>query len=141
MKNIFIKLVLSLIIAVISGCGTTSNVGYVWFGTGIDRDWGTGGEIWSHFTTHSQQKAYQVAAEYCSTKNLPPPILDPSFKQGEYYKYRFECKSKSQVIQPVQNTPLPAANIGINDAKSKCKDLGFKQGTEQFGNCVLKFTK
>jgi hypothetical protein len=29
----------------------------------------------------------------------------------------------------------------MEDAKKKCADLGFKAGTEQFGNCVLKLSK
>jgi hypothetical protein len=31
--------------------------------------------------------------------------------------------------------------INIEDSKKKCSDLGFKSGTEAFGNCVLKLTK
>ena len=35
------------------------------------------------------------------------------------------------------------ANSGasLEDAKKKCADLGFKMGTEGFGNCVLKLSK
>lgn len=37
--------------------------------------------------------------------------------------------------------PLPSPTVGIDDAKKKCADLGFKSGTETFGNCVLKLSK
>ena len=40
----------------------------------------------------------------------------------------------------VQRPPV-STSLSIEQAKAKCVDLGFKQGTEQFGNCVLKFTK
>ena len=47
----------------------------------------------------------------------------------------FECwgntkKSKSDNI-----------DIGIEEAKANCKDIGFKEGTEKFGECVLELTK
>ncbi len=31
--------------------------------------------------------------------------------------------------------------ININETKEKCADLGFKSGTEKFGECVLKLSK
>jgi hypothetical protein len=38
---------------------------------------------------------------------------------------------KSSVAEPV----------GIESAKAKCEDLGFKKGTERFGQCVLQLIK
>lgn len=35
----------------------------------------------------------------------------------------------------------PTSSININDAKSKCSNLGFKPGTEKFGDCVLRLSK
>ena len=32
-------------------------------------------------------------------------------------------------------------DIGIEEAKANCKDIGFKEGTEKFGECVLELTK
>ena len=31
--------------------------------------------------------------------------------------------------------------LNFQDAKLKCLSIGFKAGTEEFGKCVLKFTK
>lgn len=31
--------------------------------------------------------------------------------------------------------------LGLEDAKNSCKDLGFKLGSKEFGNCVLKLSK
>lgn len=41
------------------------------------------------------------------------------------------------VISNNQNSPA----INIDSAKSKCQELGFKQGTEPFGKCVLQLSK
>lgn len=34
-----------------------------------------------------------------------------------------------------------SSDAGIGDAKAKCKDLGFKIGTDEFGKCVLQLSK
>tara|TARA_Y100001934_G_scaffold39083_1_gene45844 strand:+ start:1680 stop:2231 length:552 start_codon:yes stop_codon:yes gene_type:complete len=34
--------------------------------------------------------------------------------------------------------PVPEALAGMSEYKSTCKDIGFKPGTEKFGECVLK---
>ena len=46
----------------------------------------------------------------------------------------------------VNNPPLSTAKSGgarpgIDDYKNKCKELGFKMGTEEFGKCVLQLSK
>jgi hypothetical protein len=43
----------------------------------------------------------------------------------------------SQVKPPSQNSGS-SNQAGLEAAKKKCIDLGFKVGTESFGNCVLK---
>jgi len=35
-------------------------------------------------------------------------------------------------------TPTPTPKPSITDAKSQCSDIGFKKGTEKFGDCVLE---
>jgi hypothetical protein len=37
--------------------------------------------------------------------------------------------------------PVQQSAINIDDAKKKCSDLGFKTGTEGFGQCVLKLSR
>ena len=49
--------------------------------------------------------------------------------------------SKPQTYQAPVNQQYQSKAVGINDAKKKCADLGFKSGTEAFGNCVLKLSK
>lgn len=55
--------------------------------------------------------------------------------------YSFTCARRT--FAPVA-TPQPLSTnkgIDIDSAKEKCRDLGFKVGTENYGNCILKLTK
>lgn len=59
-----------------------------------------------------------------------------------YLSLRFPCGSVSHrpPAAPPSATPIKPVS-SFDDAKSKCSDLGFKKGTDQFGTCVLKLTK
>ena len=62
-----------------------------------------------------------------------------SFKvcKGQTYQHTFN----SPVVGGYSpGTSSPSAGP-IEQAKSQCKDLGFKPGTEKFGNCVLELNK
>jgi hypothetical protein len=56
-------------------------------------------------------------------------------------------ESEYTLIKPISSPKVPAyqapksSGFGIDEAKKKCVDLGFKSGTEGFGNCVLKLSK
>lgn len=60
--------------------------------------------------------------------------------------WKYQCNGIPQDSVPVKN-PLPVSNLPskqgepIDQAKQQCKDLGFKVGTEKFGNCVLELSK
>jgi hypothetical protein len=150
----------TVIIFGISGCGTSSEVGTVWFGTGIDKSWGSGGEIWSHETTYTQQKVVQVANEFCERNNLPratvTSVSTPKTKTSEYYIFKFQCNVKITPTSPAdqymnqstkpsnqaqQSSSVNSRSIPLDEAKDKCADLGFKTNTEEFGKCVLQLTK
>jgi hypothetical protein len=45
--------------------------------------------------------------------------------------------SSSDVSQTAPRVPIP----GLDAIKAKCAELGFKAGTEKFGDCVLKLSK
>jgi hypothetical protein len=45
--------------------------------------------------------------------------------------------SSSDVSQTAPRVPIP----GLEAIKAKCAELGFKAGTEKFGDCVLKLSK
>jgi hypothetical protein len=55
-------------------------------------------------------------------------------------EYTFSKPAPPQTFQPAIQAK-PAITVDIDDAKAKCVDLGFKSGTEGFGNCVLKLSK
>ena len=48
-----------------------------------------------------------------------------------YETPHFEVKSES-------NSVTTQSKISITDAKAQCTDIGFKTGTERFGECVLE---
>lgn len=52
--------------------------------------------------------------------------------------YGYECMANSS---PAPFIPSIQSNTTIDEAKTKCKDLGFKVGSEEFGKCVLRLTK
>ena len=60
-----------------------------------------------------------------------------------YSPYATQASSTPMSRPTINSNPPPATSnsISIKDAKSKCSDLGFKTGTEDFGKCVLKLTK
>ena len=86
------------------------------------------------------------AHEICSNRG--------GLKEGPHYShtvplgwkfYNYRCAGFQmptvQSIQPVMQQPNFVQPASMNAAKSKCEDLGFKAGTEAFGNCVLRLSK
>jgi len=62
--------------------------------------------------------------------------LEPTPTSPAEYVLKKSCGS-SVHIDPSKVSD----SSSIERAKAKCADLGFKKGTEQFGNCVLKLSK
>lgn len=65
---------------------------------------------------------------------------------GSSFLWSYTLTSPSlnkQIIQPTTPPykPAPSQSIDLNQAKNKCNELGFKMGTEAFGNCVLRMSK
>lgn len=50
-------------------------------------------------------------------------------------------KLESAKAPPSQQTPIINKNITIDNAIEKCSNLGFKAGTEKFGDCVMTLLK
>ena len=49
------------------------------------------------------------------------------------------CGNNNAALTPAPTTiPTPSTKVSIEDAKSQCSDIGFKAGTEKFGDCVLE---
>jgi hypothetical protein len=56
---------------------------------------------------------------------------------NENFANDLPTKKASQNITPTA-TPASTPKVSIEDAKSQCTDIGFKTGTERFGECVLE---
>ena len=55
--------------------------------------------------------------------------------------YSFTCSRRTFAPIAIPQPPIPSKGIDIGLAKEKCRDLGFKAGTEAFGTCILKLSK
>jgi len=70
----------------------------------------------------------------------PPPNSAYGFLMskacGINYNYQNQNASKAS-----SGTSGANSRVDIDEAKSKCVELGYKRGTEQYGNCVLKLSK
>lgn len=89
----------------------------------------------------SSFEAREKASNFCKSTGLQMEIVDekrdgtPGFTPLAT-DLHFKCVGKSAVTSNVsQNT------LAFDQAKSKCIDLGFKSGTESFGQCILKLAK
>ena len=56
---------------------------------------------------------------------------------GSFHDLHF-CKEPITQTPTPPATPDPTPKVTIDDAKSQCSDIGFKKGTERFGECVLE---
>lgn len=61
---------------------------------------------------------------------------------------KISCSGLTDLVERVKfqeqlqsSAPPTTPNISIDDSKAKCSELGFKAGTEKFGDCVLKLSK
>jgi hypothetical protein len=91
----------------------------------------------------------EVARRYCAERGMyGEPQLGPPNRWVEGFFYQINCTQPQppapSLLQPAefnkpQEKPTPSASF--EQIKSKCSELGFKAGTEQFGNCVLQLSK
>ena len=87
-----------------------------------------------------KDRAIQICYSLGGLKNEPYIHMDGVLG---YKVYRYQCNGPQPINYapaPVNNLP-PKQSVSIDQAKQQCKDLGFKLGTEKFGNCVLELTK
>jgi hypothetical protein len=62
-------------------------------------------------------------------------------KQEGFWESGVIVRREPVNLDSVRDRSKVSPVINIEDSKKKCSDLGFKLGTEAFGNCVLKLTK
>jgi hypothetical protein len=63
-------------------------------------------------------------------------LWDKELRQIEIEVKKAQEKIKQERSQEEIGSPSP-----IIRAKQKCKEIGFKTGTEKFGSCVLELTR
>ena len=67
---------------------------------------------------------------------------DGSTKTGDWSNNICKgCKLGKAGSSESNNSDNIQIDAAVDEAKSNCKDLGFKEGTEKFGECVLELTK
>lgn len=93
----------------------------------------------------SSFEAREKAANFCKATNTQMEVVDDK-REGVpgltplTTDLHFKCiKKASETSTPNQNNTNNA--LTFEQAKSKCIDLGFKTGTESFGQCILKLAK
>jgi hypothetical protein len=94
--------------------------------------------------SYIKQRAYQI----CSTRGgikIEPYMTLKGPIHATAGRYQFQCNGFQQNAIPVPDSRIIPekfnAPISIEEARQKCKDLGFKERTEKFGTCVLELTK
>ncbi len=132
----------------ISGCGTTSNVGEVWFGTGVNEGWDSGGVIRSHFSTNTGGNVRQSANGYCSARGLIEPTITYTKKVGEYFEYSFTCQKAfvppallpvvQPVLLPVGQPPIVQYDSRINNELIEPTPMSKNEVGERFSLDVAK---
>jgi len=140
------KLLLLAIIIFVTGC--------------VDNVYNSrGGVIKQHVFSRDYSAVLNQANSYCMSLGMGKPSIKkiwtgrnpilnekasdeemrntrPDQRSGEYDSHEFTCDLPQAVA------PSPSkANMSIDQAKDQCKDLGYKPGTEKFGNCVLELSK
>ena len=69
---------------------------------------------------------------------LDVPTISICNTSNNVYIFR---KPIATVTTPPAYQSRPSGGMGIDEAKRACLDLGFKAGTQEYGNCVLKVSK
>jgi hypothetical protein len=148
------KLMTIFVVSLILGC---ANSGVVQIGPNsfmlAKSEWG--------FTSGAVHTArlVQDASAFCDTKGKEINLIssnsnDVQLGRTPAAEIQFQCLEKgsapnSELQQSAQrqfSSTIDSSRdardaLSLNDAKSKCLELGFKQGTEEFGKCVLKLSK
>lgn len=109
-----------------------------------------GGLVFSENNDQASQKtASNLATQNCRLRGFALASMDslPYYNLMRKWQHHYSCSNGIAIPKPYQNNHdpfmpnVPISSNKIDISKDKCKELGFKPGTEQFGNCVLKLSK
>ena len=99
-------------------------------------------------TMDNLEAVYPTAQAYCGKFGASAINLGSDSQYGGFtLHWRFRCEPIEKRATDIGMTSKDLINsndankLSISDAKTKCSDLGFKSGTEQFGKCVLQLSK
>jgi hypothetical protein len=84
--------------------------------------------------TKEYKKERQIAKD--AEEARQKAVWDKEVRQIEIEVKKAQKKIKQEKSEEEISSPLTMIS-----AKQKCKELGFKERTEKFGNCVLELTK
>ena len=141
MKNL-VQIYLVTCAIVLTGCTTMK-----------DRYSGSGGLLGDYYDSRDYNYVVRRANMYCSSIGMGAPriskITNGCFMCPSGWDiYNFTCKpniyNEPSTYSPPPTTPQRIAPIiqvkplNLEDFKAQCKELGFKVGTPDFGNCVLE---
>lgn len=96
--------------------------------------------------------ANNIAIKYCASYSGVKSQPSVYTRFTNYVKYQFQCNGYTQQVPATQLITKPQIQTftttnnatelktQIEEAKTKCVELGFKANTEAFGKCVLKLT-
>jgi hypothetical protein len=88
---------------------------------------------------HNNGTAYDYPGLITIYMGRPNQKIDENSSQGSYTSNTTTVPGATQ-SQP-QSLPESKNTLNLDDAQKKCEELGFKKGTEYFGNCVLKIAR
>ncbi len=103
------------------------------------------------FSSATAEELMIRAAEICSVRGglrSEPTYFSNNVLGWRFYNYQCNGPRPVQLLQPVQQQPIVRqpvealqSSVSLEQAKLKCTELGFKEGTEGFGKCVLQLSK
>lgn len=91
--------------------------------------WNRSCGLWSEWSRCMEQRGHREL-----TVGEMRSFDRPSYSNKLVHVFETRLPSSSKTLQ----APVPE---GLEKAKAQCKELGFKPGTEKFGDCVLKLIK
>jgi len=108
-------------------------------------------QVCSTLKTHEYgHNPQDLVIQRCELMKLKTHIFPKDWDKCEIYaigwnivykkKTDVELK-KPEVVKPTPISEKITPKVSIDDAKKQCSDIGFKAGTEKFGECVLKLNR
>lgn len=137
------KIFISLILIFISGCTVIPGKCSMWDDTitsppSINNNYY--GTSWFDPRQGYHRCGENLELDPNSVKIIESACSKPDSKQFIFaYKCNLLNQEKTKITLPLSSPNI--LNYSIDDAKQKCKELGYKDKTEKYGNCVLELTK